>query len=298
VHRVSEADCAAAHVTLGRPIHNTRIAILDGALQPVPIGVPGDLFIGGYGVARGYRGQPELTAERFSADPWASIGRARMYKTGDVARFSADGTVAFLGRSDHQVKVRGHRIELDEVEAAILRASAVREAVVSCVTDGRGDAALCAYVVARDEAFDPAVLRAHLGTILPAYMIPSAFVVLAALPLGPSGKVNRAALPAPAEIARVRTVSPRTPLEAAIAAIWRRVLEIDDIGVDDDFFEVGGHSLKATHIVFGVQQELGLNATLTDIFRFPSVAALAQALDARRPAAPSPGELALSNIDA
>jgi acyl carrier protein len=250
-------------------------------------------------VARGYRGQPELTAERFGDDPLTSNPGARMYKTGDVARFAPDGTIAFLGRSDHQVKVRGHRIELDEVEAAILRSAAVREAVVICVDDGRGEAALCAYVVVRDRALDIAELRIHLGAIVPAYMIPSAFVVLAALPLGPSGKVNRAALPAPAEIVRVRSVAPRTTLEGAIAAIWRRVLELDEIGVDDDFFELGGHSLKATHIVFGIQAELGLSVTLTDIFRSPSIAGLARALEARQAAAaPPPGDLDLSNVDA
>ena len=298
LHCVREEDCASAHVTLGRPINNTRIAILDGSLQPVPVGVAGDLFIGGAGVARGYRGQAELTAERFIADPFAPAGAARMYKTGDLAHFTPEGTIAFLGRSDQQVKVRGHRIELDEVEAALLRAPAIREAVVSCVIDGRGEPALCAYVVPRDQGLDVAALRVHLAAILPAYMIPSAFVALEALPLGPSGKVNRAMLPAPAEIVRERSVPPRTALEASIAKIWCRVLEIDVLGVEDDFFELGGHSLKATQIVFAIQEELGMSVTLTDVFRHPRVEALARALDARLAAtAELSPDLALSNVD-
>jgi len=279
VARITRDDLAAAQMTLGRPIHNTRIALLDGALQPVPLGAAGDAYIGGLGVALGYCNAPELTAERFLDDPFTP--GERIYRTGDVARRMPDGRLEFLGRSDHQVKVRGYRIEIGEVEGSILRHGNVRETVVTCVPVG-GEAALCAYVVPREGSLDVRSLREHLDASLPAYMIPSTFVTLEALPLAANGKVNRAALPAPAQPQAAQRVAPRSELERALARIWQDILDVEDVGIFDDFFELGGHSIKATRVVFRVQQELDIEMGLMDVFRNPTVAALGSILEARR----------------
>jgi acyl carrier protein len=259
-------------------------------MQPAPTGVDGEIAIGGTGVARGYRGASELTDARFVPDPFGPAG-ARMYLTGDVGRMLADGSIAYVGRSDDQVKVRGHRVELGEVEAALLRHERVAEAVVTCVRDDRGAGALCAYVVVPSGTIDAAALREHLERIVPAYMIPATFTQLEALPLAANGKVNRKALPAPSVTLSAASAAPRTDLEAALAGIWQDVLETDAIGIDDNFFDLGGHSLKAARIVFRIEHDLGLNVALVDVLRHPTIGALAAAI------APPARELALAQAD-
>ncbi|HKX29003.1 MAG TPA: amino acid adenylation domain-containing protein, partial [Blastocatellia bacterium] len=263
-------------VSIGRPIDNTQIYILDSLRQPVPVGVPGELYIGGSGLARGYWNRPELTAQKFVPDPFSSQPGGRLYRTGDLARFLPDGRLEFLGRTDHQVKLRGFRIETGEVESALLKAPAVRAAIVTVREDSQGEACLVAYLVAEQGELQPAELRAHLAGSLPDYMIPSVFIQLPAFPAAPNGKVDRAALPAPAAANRTRDpVAPRDGIEQSIARIWEEVLEVKPIGIHDDFFELGGHSLKATRIAFRIQRELQLKIALMDIFRQPTVAALA-----------------------
>ncbi|MFC5769745.1 non-ribosomal peptide synthetase, partial [Thauera sinica] len=234
---------------IGRPIGNTRIYILDGHGQPVPIGVAGELYIGGDGVARGYLNQPELTAERFVADPFAAATAGnpapRMYRTGDLGRWLADGTIEYLGRNDFQVKVRGFRIELGEIEAHLAQAADVSDVVVIARADGDTDTQhLVAYYVG-EAAAD--ALRTHAGDGLPSYMVPSAFVRLARLPLTPNGKLDRAALPAPEGDAFVRRgyEAPQGEVEQTLARLWSELLGVAQVGRHDNFFELGGHSLLA-----------------------------------------------------
>ena len=279
VCRVAAEEATAATVSLGRPIHNTRFAVLDANMQPVPTGVAGELYIGGSGVARGYRADPALTAERFVPDPFGAAGD-RLYRSGDVVRMLPNGTFVYLGRTDHQVKIRGHRIELGEIEAALLRDPAITECVVAAVSDARGERAICAYIVA-SEAREHAAVRAHLERTLPAYMVPAHVMQLDALPLAANGKVNRAALPAPREPARAVVQAPRTELERALARIWEEVLELEGLGIEDDFFAIGGESLKATRVVFRAQTELGVTIALIDVFRNPTIASLARTLAER-----------------
>ncbi|MEY9856972.1 amino acid adenylation domain-containing protein [Catenulispora sp. GAS73] len=234
-------------VPIGAPIQNLRLYVLDAHGEPMPIGVPGELHIGGVGVARGYLKRPGLTADRFVPDPFGPPG-SRLYRTGDSARWRPDGVIEFLGRLDHQVKLRGLRIELGEIEAALRAQPGVRDAAVLVRADVPGDQRLVGYVVG--EA-DPAELRRALKETLPDYMVPSAFVTLDALPLSPNGKLDRAALPAPERggTSQAAYVEPREGLERDIASIWCAVLGVDRVGADDDFFELGGHSLSATQVV-------------------------------------------------
>lgn len=245
--------------TIGRPLANTRLYILDRNMQPVPIGVPGELYIGGAGVARGYLNRPELTAERFVANPFES---GRLYRTGDLARYLPDGNVEFIGRTDHQVKIRGFRIELGEIEAVLREHPAVREAVIVDGPAPGGGRRLLAYLTAAGEQ-PPASseLRRHLRARLPDYMVPAFFTTLAAIPLTPNGKVDRRALPTPEQTratGKSQVVAPSTAMERIIAQVWQEALGIEQIGVHDTFFDLGGHSLLAVQIMTRVEQQTGI----------------------------------------
>ncbi len=284
-HHRCRAERDRPVVPIGRPVANTAIHVLDRALRPVPIGVPGELCIGGVQVARGYLGRPELTAERFVPDPLDGAGGARLYRTGDLARRLPDGEVEYLGRLDHQVKLRGFRIELGEIEAVLALHPQVRAAVVVL----RGER-LVAYVVPHADGVEPADLRRHLAERLPEHMLPAAFVSLPALPLTPSGKVDRRALPAydPAvERGAEAAVPPRTPLERALAAVWTEVLGVERVGVEDNFFALGGHSLLAVRVLSRLLARLGVELPLRALFEAPTVAGLAERL--REAAAPAAG---------
>ncbi|CAN2534203.1 Linear+gramicidin+synthase+subunit+D [Methylocapsa aurea] len=278
VHRC-DPDQSHPLVPIGRPISNTQIYLLGPGSEPVPIGVAGELHIGGAGLARGYLGRPDLTAERFVPNSFGHAGE-RLYRTGDLARYRADGNIEFLGRIDHQVKIRGFRIELGEIEAALTRLPQLREAVVIASEDGRGDKRLVAYVVAAEgAALEIAELRGALARELPDYMIPAAFVALDALPLTPNGKIDRRALPAPdldAQIAH-RYVAPRNATEKALCRIFADVLGIDRVGVDDDFFQLGGHSLLAMTLVETLRGH-GLRTDVRTLFANPTPGRFALAM--------------------
>jgi amino acid adenylation domain-containing protein len=272
----------ASRVAIGRPIANTQIYILDRKLQPVPVGVEGELHIGGVGLARGYHHRAELTAERFIPNPFSSERGARLYKTGDLARYLPDGNIEYLGRIDHQVKVRGFRIELGEIETQLNRHPAVRESVVIVREDIPGDKRLAAYWTS-DQVEPPAdsELRKSLQTKLPEYMVPSAFVRLQRFPLTSNGKVNRQALPAPqasGSSPENRCILPRNALERAIAAIWQEVLRLDQVGVEDSFFNLGGHSLLLVQVQSKLQTAVGAPVTMLDLFRYPTISSLVEHL--------------------
>jgi acyl-coenzyme A synthetase/AMP-(fatty) acid ligase len=284
----------APHV--GKPVANTRLYILDAQGAPAPIGVRGELYIGGAGVARGYLNQPALTAERFLRDPFAAEAGARMYRTGDIARWLADGNVEFLGRNDHQVKLRGFRIELGEIEARLAAHPDVRQAVVVVREDSSGEKRLIAYVTGASEPAGPQgdPLRVHLAATLPAHMLPSAYVRLGSLPMTPNGKVDRRSLPLPEEspLGEVGFAAPEGEAETALARLWSEVLDVNHIGRDDDFFALGGHSLLATKLILRIRQDLGVEISLRDVFEAPRLAAMAEhVLDAQL-AQFDPGDLA------
>jgi natural product biosynthesis luciferase-like monooxygenase protein len=270
-------------VPIGKPMRNQQAYVLDHHLQPVPIGGVGELWIGGDGVTAGYFRRPELTDERFRADPFRSGGNdAKIYGTGDLVRFRDDGVLEYLGRKDLQVKVRGYRIELGEIEAALSQHSGIREVVVVARHDG-GDARLVAYYVARAEAPTADQLRDHLRHSLPEFMVPSHFVAMPDLPRTPNLKVDRKALPAPeavASAARTVVVSAADETEDAILAIWKQSLGTDDVGVEDNFFDSGGHSILAVKVHREIAQRLGVDLQVTDLFRFTTVRALAKHLQA------------------
>jgi amino acid adenylation domain-containing protein/non-ribosomal peptide synthase protein (TIGR01720 family) len=269
-------------ITIGRPIDNVRVYIVDAMLRPVPIGVAGELLIGGAGVARGYLQRPELTHERFVMDPFSGETDSRLYRTGDRARFLEDGSIEYLGRSDRQMKIRGFRIEPGEIEAALLGQSPVREAIVIDREDTPGHRRLVAYVTARDNSeIRAAELRASLAGVLPEYMLPSAIVVLPALPLTAHGKIDRPALPAPERgDARKATgdAEARTATEQRFAEIWRQVLGVSEIGVNDNFFELGGDSILTIQVVTRAR-EAGLNITPRDLFDHQTIATLSAAAE-------------------
>ena len=269
---------------IGAGIPDLRLYLLDARLRPVPVGVVGELFVGGAGLARGYLNQPGLTAERFLPDPFRGSPGARMYRSGDLARRRPDGEVEYVGRGDDQVKVRGFRIELGEIEAALARHPSLREAVVIAREDREGDRRLVAYVVPRNGTVPTAAtMRAWLQPLLPSYMIPASFVGLDALPLTPHGKADRAGLPAPEgdrPTIVTRFEGPRTPAEATIAAIWSAVLGIDRVGVLDNFFELGGHSLLATQVISRLNEAFPAELPLRALFEAPTVEGLAGRVEA------------------
>jgi acyl carrier protein len=281
---------------LGGPISNTSFYVLDNHCQPVPVGVPGELYIGGDGLATGYHEQRELTAQKFVEDPFARGTAARLYRTGDLVRWREDGTLEFLGRTDHQVKLRGYRIELQEIESLLSAHPTVGAAVVSVCEVAPGDRRLVAYVVsANGHAPEHGELRALLKRSLPPYMVPSTLMTLEALPLTPNGKLDRTALPAPVgarpSLGRPYA-APESPLEETLASIWREVLGVDRAGLDDDFFDLGGHSLLALKMVARVHDSLGVSCPLRQLFDGPTIRELARALTTELLAEASGDELA------
>jgi amino acid adenylation domain-containing protein len=279
----AEGCTALSDVPIGRPIANVQVYVLDRHLRPVAVGVAGELHIGGVGVARGYLNSPELTAERFIPDPFSSEPGSRLYKTGDLVRYRPDGNLKFLGRLDDQTKVRGFRVEPEEIEAALRQHAAVRENVVVARDNGQGSHRLVAYVVAAHEpAPTVSELRGFLEEKLPEYMVPSAFVLLDALPLTPHGKIDRRALPAPdgtrPELNKP-FVAPRTPTEKLLAEIWAQVLGVEPIGVQDNFFDLGGHSLLATQIMFRLRDTFQAEISLRILFEKPTIEELALAVE-------------------
>ncbi|MFE4211324.1 alpha/beta fold hydrolase, partial [Streptomyces goshikiensis] len=278
------ADSAGSCV--GRPIHNTRAYVLDSALRPAAAGVPGELYLAGAGLARGYFGRPALTAERFVADPFGEPGTL-MYRTGDLVRWRADDALDYLGRADDQIKIRGFRIELGEIESAVAAAPGVTAAAVALHSGRGGVRRLVAYTVAATgQGCDPAALRAHLSRNLPEYMVPSAFVELAALPLTVNGKVDRAALPAPEFSGERGGRPPKDAREELLAGIFAEVLGLEQVGVEDNFFELGGHSLLAMRLVGRIRDALGVPVQVASVMTAPTVADIASRIgsDARRDA--------------
>lgn len=269
-----------ASITIGRPIANTDVYVLDSCQQLLPIGVPGELYIGGTGLARGYRNRGELTAERFVSHPFSNRPGARLYRTGDRVRWRPDGRLDYLGRTDHQVKLRGFRIELGEIETVLAKHPEVAHAVVVVREDAPGDKRLVAYLISGGRPISIPTLLSFVEHQLPAYMVPSAFVPLDAFPLTPNGKIDRRALPAPHREPsdEAQTARPRTSSEERVAAIWSEVLGVREVGVDDDFFDLGGHSLLATRIVSRLRREFGVDVPLRTLFEAPTVAMLAQHL--------------------
>ncbi|HLL45921.1 MAG TPA: amino acid adenylation domain-containing protein, partial [Longimicrobiaceae bacterium] len=280
-HVCEAGDERSASVTIGRPVPNTRSYVLDPAMRLLPEGIPGELCVGGVQVARGYLGRSELTADRFVPDPFGGEAGARLYRTGDRVRWRADGRLEYLGRLDQQVKIRGVRVELGEVESTLLAHFAVREARVVVREDVPGEKRLVAYVVGGVEAEE---LRDHLRKSVLEYMVPAAFVMLERLPLTPNGKLDRKALPAPEYAAEAdRYEAPRTPAEEVLAGIWAGVLRLERVGVTESFFELGGHSLLATRVVSRIREVFGVEVPLRAFFEGPTVAELAKAVeDARR----------------
>ena len=282
-HVPKRLDKTVSSIPLGRPIANTEVYLLDRSLCPVPVGVPGELYIGGAGLARGYLNRPELTAEKFIPHPFSAKPGARLYRTGDLVRYLSDGNIEFLGRLDSQVKLRGFRIELGEVEAALGQYPAVRDSVVLPREDVPGEKRLVAYVVPHQEHISTVTeLHSFLQAKLPAYMVPSAFVLLDALPLMPSGKVDRRALPAPDQVRPElgeAFIAPRTPVEEVLAGIWADVLRLEQVGIHDNFFELGGHSLIAMQIMSRVCRTFQVELPLRTLFATPTVAGLAAGLE-------------------
>ncbi len=272
---------AAQTIPIGRPIANTRVYVLDLHGEPVPVGVAGELYIAGDGVTAGYLNQAERTAERFVPEKLGTDSEALMYRTGDLVRYLPDGNIEFLGRADDQVKIRGFRIELGEIESVLLKQEGVKQALVLALADERGEKSLVAYVVGSSH---PGELRTYLRTQLPDYMVPSAIVELPKLPLTPNGKVDRQALPRPEDVkvADKESVSPRTPSEEVVAAIWAEVLKRDDISVEDNFFEIGGHSLLATQIASRLREHFRIPVAVRTVFETPTIAELAKKLDGAR----------------
>jgi amino acid adenylation domain-containing protein len=287
-------------VPIGRPLDNTRVYVLDAALEPQPIGIPGELCVGGVAVARGYLNRPELTAERFVRDPFSDEPDALLYRTGDLARWLADGTIDFLGRTDRQIKIRGFRIEPGEIEAVLERQPEIRAAAVVDRIDPRGEPRLVAYVDAEGTVPDPGDLRAHLSGHVPNYMIPSVYVPVDALPLTPNGKVDLDALPDPSwetMSGGSEFVAPQTETERRIAEIWSGVLSVPEVGIHDNFFALGGHSLLAMQVMSRLSDELGATLALRAIFDAPTVLELAAEVERAGAVSPAVAAPALVRVE-
>jgi acyl carrier protein len=286
VYRVGDEEPLATSISIGRPIINTQLYILDERLQPVPIGVTGELYVGGSGVGRGYLNRPELTAERFLPDPFSAEPGARLYKTGDLARYFPSGNIECRGRADYQVKIRGFRIELGEIESVLGQHQSIQESVVVTREELPGDKSLVAYLVtAEATGISLSELRSFLKEKLPDYMIPSAFVVLDALPLTPNGKVDRRALPDPGRTRSASTSeetyeAPRTPVESLIAQVWQDVLRVDRVSVQDSFFDLGGHSLLSLQVLLRLEKQLGIRMSPRDLL-FNTLGQLAALCESR-----------------
>ena len=287
VYEVVSEDPDYGPVPIGRPISNTQLFILNNSLRPVPAGVTGELFISGAGVARGYLARPELTADRFLPNPFSESPGTRLYRTGDLARYRRDGVIEYLGRIDQQVKIRGFRIELGEIEAALNRHPHVAEAVVLARHDVPGDTRLVAYLVPQhNQEISPNDVRVFLRELLPEYMVPTVFLTLRALPLTPNGKIDRAALPAPGSNGvslEEAYVAPRNVLEEVIATIWIETLGIKRVGIHDNFFEVGGHSLLAMQVISRIREEFQVELPVRSFFDGMTVERLAQSILEREP---------------
>ncbi|HSE15895.1 MAG TPA: non-ribosomal peptide synthetase, partial [Pyrinomonadaceae bacterium] len=283
--RISRQDVEerANNSVIGVPIPDLDVYVLDGQGQLAPIGVPGELYVGGGGVARGYLHHPELTAQRFIPHPFSLEPGARLYRTGDLARYLPEGELEYLGRIDNQVKIRGFRIELGEIEATLAEHPAVHEAVVVARADVPGDKRLVAYIVPSPfEIFDTNEVRGSLFQKLPAYMVPTSFVMLDELPLTPSGKLDRRALPAP-EHSGIESereyVAPRTEAEELLAGIWTRLLKVEQVGVNDNFFELGGHSVLVTRMIAEVNSLFQVELSLRLVFETPILEYIASEIE-------------------
>jgi aspartate racemase len=279
-HPMRHGDVVPNSVSIGRPISNTFVYLLNQDLQPVPVGEVGELCTGGDGVARGYLNSAELTAEKFAADPFSSDPSARLYRTGDLARWQPDGTLEFLGRSDTQVKILGHRIELSEIETVLLQHPAVRQACVKVQTDAAGNKRLAAYYVSDPErSTSVQELKAFLAVKLPAYMLPTSFLFMNAFPLTPNGKVDRGALPAFSEAKESPSQHGKgTDLEEKLAGLWKEVLGTQRIGLDENFFDLGGDSLLIVAVHSQLQKILQREIQVTDLFEYVTVRSLARHL--------------------
>ncbi|WP_445629023.1 amino acid adenylation domain-containing protein [Nostoc sp. DSM 114167] len=275
-----------SNVIIGRPIANTQIYLLDTKLQPVPIGIPGEIYIGGAGLARGYLNRPELTKELFISNPFNNKLESRLYKTGDLARYLLDGNLEYLGRIDHQVKIRGFRIELGEIENVLLKHPAVQKIVVLAREDKPRVQQLVAYIVLLpDETLTTSELRSYLKELLPEYMVPGVFIFLDTLPLLPNGKVNRRALPVPEDLRPTLTTTyevPQSEMEQQIAQLWQEVLHLDRVGIHDNFFDLGGHSLLMLQVNYKLRAILQLNISVVEMFQNPTIYSLAQYLSQQR----------------
>ena len=283
VHEVNQESAREGAIPIGRPIANTKVYVLDEQMEPVPVGVGGELYIGGAGLARGYLKRPGLTAQRFVANPYGERG-SRLYRTGDRVRYHPDGELEYLGRLDQQVKVRGFRIELGEVESALLSHPRVSQAVVLARDGEGGQSQLVAYVVASGAVVTNADLREHLQRTLPEYMVPGLFVSLSSLPQTAHGKIDRRALPAPDPTSELqqRYVPPRTPTEQALASIWAEVLRLEKVGAQHNFFELGGHSLLAMRAAARIREVFAVELPLRVLFEEPTVRGLARQIEARQ----------------
>ena len=279
IARIDSNDTA---ITIGRPIANTEIYILNSQFEPVPIGVAGEIYIGGDGLAKGYRNRLDLTAERFIRHPFSTDSHARLYRTGDLARYRKDGHIIHLGRSDHQVKMRGFRIELGEIESVLSRHPRLKQVIVTARDDHHGMKQLVAYLVAHDaESPTAEQLRAFLRSSLPEYMVPSFFQFLKAFPLTANNKVDVRALPSPSfagPTGETSRAGPRDGLELQLMTLWQQVLGIQEIGIYDNFFDLGGHSLKAAQLFYQLELVFGSALPLATLFQAPTIAQLAEVL--------------------